>query len=58
MKLQKLNEVNKAAKELNKFFKKYQIKVAVDQKYFPISKNRVSKLNVFFSATFGRQLEY
>ena len=32
--------------------------LVVDQKYFPISKNKVSKLNVIFSTTFGRQLEY
>jgi len=50
--------INKAAKELNKFFKKYQINLVVDQKYFPLSNNRVSKLNVIFSTSFGRQLEY
>ncbi len=50
--------INKAAIELNKFFKKNRINLAVDQKYFPISKNKVSKLNVVFSASFGRQLEY
>ena len=50
--------INKAAIELNKFFKKNKINLAVDQKYFPISKNKVSKLNVVFSASFGRQLEY
>ena len=50
--------INKAATELNKFFKKYKINLAVDQKYFPISSNKVSKLNVVFSASFGRQLEY
>ena len=50
--------INKAAIELNKFFKKYRINLAVDQKYFPISNNKVSKLNVVFSASFGRQLEY
>ena len=50
--------INNAAQELNKFFKKYQINLAVDQKYFPISNNRVSKLNVIFSTSFGRQLEY
>ena len=50
--------INKAAKELNKFFKKYHINLVVDQKYFPISNNRVSKLNVIFSTSFGRQLEY
>ncbi len=50
--------INKAAIELNKFFKKNRINLAVDQKYFPISYNKVSKLNVVFSASFGRQLEY
>ena len=50
--------INKAAVELNKFFKKNRINLAVDQKYFPISNNKVSKLNVVFSASFGRQLEY
>ena len=50
--------INKAANQLNKFFKKYKINLVVDQKYFPISKNKVSKLNVIFSTAFGRQLEY
>ena len=50
--------INKAAKELNKFFKKYQINLTVDQRYFPISNNRISKLSVVFSTSFGRQLEY
>jgi len=50
--------INQAAKKLNEFFKKYKINLIVDQKYFPISKNKVSKLNVVFSASFGRQLEY
>jgi len=50
--------INKAAIVLNKFFKKNRINLAVDQKYFPISNNKVSKLNVVFSASFGRQLEY
>ena len=50
--------INKAANVLNKFFKKYQINLVVDQKYFPTSANRISKLNVVFSSSFGRQLEY
>ena len=50
--------INKAAAELNKFFKKNKINLLVDQKYFPTSKNKISKLNVVFSASFGRQLEY
>tara|TARA_B100000214_G_scaffold300733_1_gene231024 strand:+ start:740 stop:1792 length:1053 start_codon:yes stop_codon:yes gene_type:complete len=50
--------INKAAFELNKFFRKNKINLVVDQKYFPISKNKISKLNVVFSTSFGRQLEY
>jgi len=50
--------INIAAQELNKFFKKNKINLVVDQKYFPISFNKVSKLNVMFSTSFGRQLEY
>ncbi len=50
--------INEAAKTLNIFFKKNKINLAVDQKYFPISKNKVAKLNVKFSASFGRELEY
>ena len=50
--------INNAAKVLNKFFKKYKINLLVDQRYFPISKNKIYKLNVTFSAAFGRQLEY
>jgi ATP phosphoribosyltransferase regulatory subunit len=50
--------INKAASELNKFFKKNKINLVVDQKYFPISNNKISKLNVVFSTSFGRQLEY
>jgi len=50
--------INKTAFELNKFFRKNKINLVVDQKYFPISKNKISKLNVVFSTSFGRQLEY
>ena len=50
--------INKAANELNKFFKRNKVNLAVDQKYFPVSSNKISKLNVVFSASFGRQLEY
>jgi ATP phosphoribosyltransferase regulatory subunit len=50
--------INKAASELNKFFKKNKINLIVDQKYFPISNNKILKLNVVFSTSFGRQLEY
>ena len=30
----------------------------MDQKYFPISHNKISKLNVVFDSSFGRQQEY
>ena len=50
--------INNAAKELNRFFKNNKINLVVDQKYFPISSNKVSKLNIMFSTSFGRQLEY
>jgi ATP phosphoribosyltransferase regulatory subunit len=50
--------IDKAADRLNFFFQKNKINLMVDQKYFPISKNKVQKLNVEFSASFGRQLEY
>ena len=50
--------INRAANELNKFFKKNKINLIVDQKYFPTSDNNISKLNVVFSTSFGRQLEY
>ena len=50
--------INKAAEKLNLFFKKNKINLIVDQKYFPISQNKLSKLNVEFSASFGRELEY
>ena len=50
--------INKTAETLNNFFKKNKINLFVDQKYFPISKNKVAKLNIKFSASFGRELEY
>jgi ATP phosphoribosyltransferase regulatory subunit len=50
--------ISKAADVLNEFFKKYQINLVVDQRYFPTSVNKTSKLNVVFSTSFGRQLEY
>ena len=50
--------INSAAKELNKFFKKNKINLVVDQKYFPISSNKLSKLNVMFSTSFNRDVEY
>jgi len=50
--------INKTAERLNAFFKKNKINLIIDQKYFPISQNKLSKLNVEFSASFGRELEY
>ena len=50
--------INSAAKELNKFFKKNKINLVVDQKYFPLSSNKLSKLNVMFSTSFNRDVEY
>ena len=50
--------INQAAERLNTFFKKNKINLVVDQKYFPISLNKIQKLNINFSASFGRQLEY
>jgi len=50
--------INKTAERLNNFFKKNKINLIIDQKYFPISQNKLSKLNVEFSASFGRELEY
>ena len=50
--------INKAANELNKFFRKYKINLVIDQRYFPISLNKVSNLSIVFSTSFGRQLEY
>ena len=45
-------------KDILKIFKKNKINLAVDQKYFPTSLNKIQRLNVEFSASFGRQLEY
>jgi len=50
--------INNAAMQLNKFFKKNAINLVVDQRYFPISYNKLSKLDVKFSTSFGRHLEY
>ena len=50
--------INLAAEKLNTFFKKNKINLNVEQNYFPISQNRLLKLKVEFSASFGRQLEY
>ena len=51
-------QVNLAAEKLNTFFKKNKINLSVEQNYFPISQNRLLKLKVEFSTSFGRQLEY
>ncbi len=51
-------QVNLAAEKLNTFFKKNKINLSVEKNYFPISQNRLLKLKVEFSASFGRQLEY
>ena len=50
--------INQAAKKLNLFFKKNKINLRVENSYFPITKNKISKLNIKYSASFGRQLEY
>ncbi len=50
--------INEAPEKLNNFFKKNHINLRVQKNYFPISKNKLAKLNVEFSASFGRELEY
>ena len=50
--------IGQAAKKLNLFFKKNKINLRVENSYFPITKNKISKLNIKYSASFGRQLEY
>ena len=50
--------INQAANKLNLFFKKNKINLRVEENYFPIRKNKYSKLNIKFSSSFGRQLEY
>jgi ATP phosphoribosyltransferase regulatory subunit len=50
--------IKSATKELNNFFKKNKINILVDQKYLPISSNKISKLNVMFSTSYGREFEY
>ena len=50
--------ISKAAYNLNIFFKKNNINLIVDLKYFPISKNNINKLNIEYSSSFGRELEY
>ena len=50
--------IDQAANKLNLFFKKNKINLRVQKDYFPIIKNKYAKLNIKFSASFGRQLEY
>ena len=50
--------INQAPSKLNSFFKKNKINIRVQDNYFPITKNKLSKLNIKYSASFGRQLEY
>jgi ATP phosphoribosyltransferase regulatory subunit len=50
--------INQAANKLNNFFKKNKINLRVEKKYFPITKNKYQKLNINFSSSFGRELEY
>tara|TARA_B100000029_G_scaffold130632_1_gene124282 strand:- start:1501 stop:2547 length:1047 start_codon:yes stop_codon:yes gene_type:complete len=50
--------ISKAAYNLNIFFKKNNINLIVDQRYFPVSKNNINKLNVEYYSAFGRELEY
>ena len=50
--------IDQAEKKLNLFFKKNKINLRVEENYFPIKKNKYSKLNIKFSSSFGRQLEY
>ena len=50
--------INQAPSKLNSFFKRYKINIRVQNNYFPIIKNKFAKLNIRFSASFGRQLEY
>ena len=51
-------QIDLAAKKLNFFFKKNKINLRVEKNYFPISRNKISKLNVEFSTSFGRELGY
>ncbi len=50
--------INQAASTLNRFFKKNKINLRVEKNYFPVTKNKYAKLNIEFSSSFGRQLEY
>tara|TARA_B100000579_G_C22820730_1_gene850478 strand:- start:1140 stop:2192 length:1053 start_codon:yes stop_codon:yes gene_type:complete len=50
--------IDQAPSKLNIFFKKNKINIRVQNNYFPITKKKLARLNVKFSASFGRQLEY
>tara|TARA_B100000989_G_scaffold275719_1_gene235474 strand:+ start:1362 stop:2414 length:1053 start_codon:yes stop_codon:yes gene_type:complete len=50
--------INQASKKLNFFFKKYKINLRIEKSYFPITNNKILRLNIEYSASFGRQLEY
>ncbi len=50
--------IDKATIKLNNFFKKNKINLRVEKDYFPITKNKYQKLNIKFSSSFGRELEY
>ena len=50
--------INKAAEKLNLFFKKNNINLLVDQNYFPLTQKKNLKLNVEFSTSFRRELEF
>ena len=50
--------MSNAATILNTFFKKNKINLTVGKNYFPFTKDKISKLNVNFSSSFGRHLEY
>ncbi len=50
--------INQASKKLNLFFKKNKINLRVQDDYFPITRNKINKLNVKFKSSYGRHLEY
>jgi len=50
--------IETADKKLNTFFKKNNINLRVDRHFFPLNKNKSSKVKVYFSSSFGRELEY
>ena len=42
----------------NIFFKKNKINLIVEQNYFPSNNKKIQKLNIEFTTSLGRQLEY